>query len=109
MNASDLSGKSAKIKLTPNDKKRLKEFEELKKKITKQMELFKFYIAAEEIYHYFWHTFCDKIIEEMKLRLKSDNQNNRKSSQYVLMEILKGSLRLLHPFMPFITEEIWKS
>jgi valyl-tRNA synthetase len=95
--------------LIQSDKQRIKEFEAIKKKITKQMDSFKFYIAAEEIYHYFWHIFCDKIIEEMKSRLKNDNQNERAAAQYVLLELLKGSLKLLHPFMPFITEEIWQS
>ncbi|MEK7482156.1 MAG: valine--tRNA ligase [Patescibacteria group bacterium] len=95
------------------DKKYLKEFEELKKKIAKQMESFKFYLAAEEIYHYFWHTFCDKIIEEMKARLNGENDNppasGRQAAQFLLFEILKESLKLLHPFMPFITEEIWQN
>ena len=73
------------------------------------MEDFKFYIAAEEVYHYFWHTFCDKIIEENKSRLKIDNQKDKLAAQCMLLEILSGNLKLLHPFMPFITEEIWKS
>ncbi len=96
-------------KLTQNDKKYLKEFEAVKKKITKQIESFKFYMAAEEIYHYFWHTFCDKIIEEMKSRLKSDNKKDKQAAQFILLEILIGSLKLFHPFMPFITEEIYQN
>lgn len=105
----DLRGK---IKLTAYDKKRLKEFESLKKKITKEMDAFKFYLAAEKMYHYFWHTFCDKIIEENKLRLKEETMKSaedRAAAQYVLTEILKNSLKLLHPFMPFITEEIYQN
>jgi valyl-tRNA synthetase len=81
-----------------NDKKYLSDFKKLKKEITKNMDNFKFYIAAEKIYHYFWHTFCDKIIEESK---------KEEVSKFVLYEIFKDCLKLLHPFMPFITEEIW--
>jgi valyl-tRNA synthetase len=100
------------LNLTTSDKKRLKEFEMLKKRITKQIESFQFYLAAEEIYHYFWHTFCDKIIEENKSRLKKEtikSAEDRAAAQYVLLEILNGSLKILHPFMPFITEEIWQN
>ena len=70
------------------------------------MDEFKFYVASEKIYHYFWHTFCDKIIEVGKKKLASEK--TRKSAQFMLLEILFGSLKLLHPFMPFITEEIYQ-
>ncbi|OGZ85067.1 MAG: hypothetical protein A2599_00400 [Candidatus Staskawiczbacteria bacterium RIFOXYD1_FULL_39_28] len=89
-------------KLTAKDKKHLAGFKKLAKEVTKQMDSYKFYIASEKIYHYFWHTFCDKIIEESK------NTKNKASSQHLLLEILTGSLKLLHPFMPFITEEIYQ-
>ncbi len=98
-----------KTRLTARDKKRLQEFNKFKKKIAQQMDAFKFYIAAEEIYHYFWHTFADKIIEESKNGLRGDDLSVKKSAQYLIYEILTGSLKLLHPFMPFITEEIWQS
>jgi valyl-tRNA synthetase len=89
----------AKPKLTAKDKKYLTEFKKIVKDTTKQMDSYKFYIASEKIYHYFWHTFCDKIIEESK---------KGEVSQFVLMEILTGSLKLLHPFMPFVTENIYQ-
>lgn len=98
-----------KIELTKNDKKTLKDLEKFKSEITKEMDDFKFYIAAEKIYHYFWHTFADKIIESMKPRLNGDNKKDRQATQFVLMEILKTNLKLLHPFMPFITEEIYSN
>jgi valyl-tRNA synthetase len=72
------------------------------------MDDFKFYSASEKIYHYFWHTFADKIIEQAKPRLKSENSNERLAAQHVLLEILKTNIKLLHPFMPFITERIWQ-
>jgi len=99
---------NTKIQLNVKDKKVLKDFEKLTKEITKEMDSFKFYVAAEKIYHYFWHTFCDKIIEEQKPRLYGENQKDKACSQHVLLTILFGSLKLLHPFMPFITEEIYQ-
>jgi len=96
---------SKKPVLSLKQKKYLKDLEKLNKEVTKLMDDFKFYVAAEKIYHYFWHTFCDKIIEESKTDL---NSKNKESIQYVLLEILLNSLKLLHPFMPFITEEIYQ-
>ena len=105
-NAQDFDDK-AKPKLTATDKKRLKELKKLCKDITKQIGSFKFYAAAEDLYHYFWHTFCDKIIEESKSRLSGENKADRQAAQHLLLEILKTNLKLFHPFMPHITEEIW--
>jgi valyl-tRNA synthetase len=106
MNCGDFNFKN-KPELTAADKKILKNLEKFKKEITKEMDDFKFYIAAEKIYHYFWHTFADKIIESTKTRLNGGDKKDRLAAQYVLMEILKTNLKLLHPFMPFITEEIY--
>ncbi|MEE8131504.1 MAG: class I tRNA ligase family protein [Candidatus Paceibacterota bacterium] len=107
MNCGDLNLKT-KPKLTASDRKKIKELEKFKKEITKFIGSFKFHTAAERLYHYFWHTFADKIIESTKPRLKGDNKKDRQSAQYLLLEILKTNLKLLHPFMPFITEEIWQ-
>ena len=98
----------AKIKLTDNDKKTLKDFQKFAKEITKDMDNFKFYIASEKIYHYFWHTFCDKIIEEQKSRLFGKNEQDKLASQHLLITLLSNSLKILHPFMPFITEKIYQ-
>lgn len=98
----------AKPKLTAHDKKILRNLKKLSADITKFMDSFKFYRAAEHLYHYFWHTFADKIIEQSKPRLNSNDKKDRLAAQYVLLEILKTNLKLLHPFMPFITEEIWQ-
>jgi valyl-tRNA synthetase len=97
-----------KIVLSAKDKKELASFKKVAKEITKQMDSYKFYYASEKIYHYFWHTFCDKIIEEQKPRLLGQDQKEKASSQYLLMTILFDSLKLLHPFMPFVTEEIYQ-
>ncbi|MDO8663455.1 MAG: class I tRNA ligase family protein, partial [Candidatus Wildermuthbacteria bacterium] len=92
-------GSQTSTSLLKSDFNTLKNLKKLTKDITKLMDDFKFYMAAEKIYHYFWHTFCDKIIEDCK---------NGKVSKYALLEILETNLKLLHPFMPFITEEIYQ-
>lgn len=96
-----------KPELTTEDKTTLEELDAAVSDITKDMEKFRFYIAAEKIYHYFWHTFADKVIEASKDKIKSDDTNIKLSSQWMLLEILTTCLKLLHPFMPFVTEEIY--
>ena len=87
------------------DKKSNEELEKLIKEITKEMEEYKFYIVAEKLYHYFWHTFADIIIERSKKKiLENKNANSAKTLLYTHLTTL---LKVLHPFMPFITEEIW--
>ena len=108
MNTEDFNLKT-KLKLSESDKKRLKELVNFKKEITKLIESFKFYAAGEKVYHYFWHIFADKVIESAKPRLKGENKKDRQATQYLLLEILKTNLKLLHPFMPFITEEIYQN
>jgi len=107
MNLEDYNPKN-KIQLSAKDKKTLKEFQKQVKEITKEMESFKFYGASEKIYHYFWHTFCDKIIEEQKPFLHGEDKKKKNASQHLLLTLLSESLKLLHPFMPFITEEIYQ-
>lgn len=75
--------------------------------ITEDMDKFRFYLAAEKIYHYIWHTFADKIIEESKEKIKTSDPFIKASAQKMLLEVLVICLKLLHPFMPFITEEIY--
>jgi valyl-tRNA synthetase len=108
MNSSDFDPKK-KPQLTSSDKKILRDLGKTVKKITGLMDSFKFYLAAEDLYHYFWHTFADKIIEEQKPRLYGDNKKERSASQYLLLEILKTNLKLFHPFIPFVTEEIYQT
>ncbi len=83
--------------LIPEDQKIMEEFGELVKDITADMEGYRFYLAAEKIYHYFWHTFADIIIEKKK----------KEEDKRILKILLEEQLKLLHPFMPFITEKIW--
>ena len=90
-----------------SDKEHLDRVSILTGEITKEMDDFKFYIAAEKIYHYAWHEFADKILEESKAILKDGSKADRKSRQQFLLHTLSVILRALHPFMPFVTEEIW--
>jgi len=76
----------------------ISEFNLLVKDITLDMDNFRFYMAAEKLYAYVWHRFADEIIEESKNKPEYGN---------TLYYILENSLKLLHPFMPFVTEEIW--
>lgn len=92
---------------TSDDRKLLDDLTALAADITIDMEQFRFYMAAEKIYHYVWHTFADKILEDSKARLASEDSTVKASAQRTLVEILSNSIKLLHPFMPFVTEELW--
>ena len=94
-------------KLTKEDSKHIKELRELVTDITSDINTYKLHLASEKLYHYFWHTFADKIIEEAKAVLSDENEEEKTSKKYTLLYILKTCLKLLHPFMPFITEEVW--
>lgn len=93
--------------LTPRDEEILAEFNTALTSITLHYENFRFHLAGEELYHYFWNTFADVIIEEMKPRLASTDENSRNAAQWVLLQILAANIKMLHPFIPFITEELW--
>jgi valyl-tRNA synthetase len=89
----------------PEDKNSVDELHGLMKEITKEMDDYKFYIAAEKLYHYFWHTFADVIIERSKKKiLENRNADSAKALLYLELTTL---LKALHPFIPFVTEEIW--
>ena len=94
--------------LTEHDENCLKFFEHsLVREVTKEMEGYKFYLAAEKLYAYVWHTLADEIIEESKATFKEGDQREKSSRAWLLQHILQNSLKMLHPFMPFITEELW--
>lgn len=74
---------------------------------TKEIEEYRTHIAAERLYQYTWATLADKIIEESKPLLKGDNPQERTSRAHFLIETLAIIVKALHPFMPFVTEELW--
>jgi len=92
--------------LTEKDGALLKDLDIVTSDVTSDMESLRFYLAAEKLYHYAWHTFADKILEESRADIAAGDKI-KVSSQYMLITILKRILILLHPFMPFVTEELW--
>mgnify|MGYP001557969201 CR=1 FL=1 len=75
--------------------------------ITMDMENMRFYLVAEKLYHYTWHTFADKIIEESKIILEKGGDEEKARRKQFLLHTLDKLLKVLHPFIPFVTEEIW--
>ncbi len=80
----------------------------LVKEVTDNLERFELGIAVQKLYDFIWDVFCDWYIELAKTRLQAGGDKAR-SVQQVLVYVLGNTLKLLHPFMPFITEEIWQS
>ena len=91
--------------LSETDSETFSEFKKNCVDITEDMENYRFYLAAEKIYQYFWHTFADVIIEECKKRIQEERET--KSAKILLRMLLDEQIKILHPFMPFVTEKIW--
>ena len=84
----------------------IKELADLKKEVSAHLDAYELHLAAEKLYHYIWHTLADKIVEAEKKNLR-DGSPTEKAASYALLEhLLLGSLKMLHPFMPFVTEEV---
>lgn len=94
------------ITLDEEDSKTVAELNSLLSEITSEMNEYKFYLVAEKLYHYVWHTFADIIIERTKKKIAENN--NADSAKKLLVTVLPILLRALHPFVPYISEEIWK-
>jgi valyl-tRNA synthetase len=80
----------------------------IKTEVTKHLDNYEFHLAAEKIYHYIWHTLADKIVEAEKPKLYDGTEIEKKASYAALEELLLASMKMLHPFMPFITEEVYQ-
>ncbi len=93
--------------LNLEDKWVISKFNTAVKEITSNLDKFELGVASAKIYEFVWDILCDWYIELIKPRLFEKNTQSNKDAQNVLLYILSGSLKLLHPFMPFITEEIW--
>jgi valyl-tRNA synthetase len=89
-------------------KKYLEDIAALKSEVTAHLDNFEFHLAGEKLYHYVWHELADVIIETEKEKLKSGSDDEKAASYAVLEQLLLESLKMLHPFMPFITEEIYQ-
>jgi len=102
LNMIDLSNENTRKNLSNEDKKMLTQLRILSRSVTKAIENYRISRAAEKLYHFIWHEFADKFIEQSKEKLRSNNVEKLS----ILIYIYQSLLTMLHPFMPFITEEI---
>ena len=93
--------------LTDADKWILSKVNTLAKDVTDNMENYDLGVAVQKIYDFIWEEFCDWYIEMVKPRLWNDDDTTKAAALYTLKTVLINSLKLLHPYMPFITEEIF--
>ncbi|SKC43136.1 valine--tRNA ligase [Maledivibacter halophilus] len=93
--------------LTLSDKWILSRLNTLADEVTTNLEKFELGIAASKLYDFIWNEYCDWYIELVKPRLYGEDFDSKRTAQDVLTEVLENILKLLHPFMPYITEEIW--
>ena len=89
------------------DKWILSKLNKLVKEVTNNLENFELGIATQKVYDFIWNEFCDWYIEMVKSRLYDENCTTKFAAQYTLNKVLKESLKLLHPVMPFVTEKIY--
>ncbi len=97
-----------KPELDEEETKTIEEFDSFIAEITQDIESYKFSLAGEKLYHYFWHTFADIIIEKSKPVLNGNIETKKRARSWMLAYIFVSCLKALHPFMPFITEEVWQ-
>ena len=96
-------------KLEIADKWILSKLNALIAEVTENMDKYELGVAVQKIYDFIWDSYCDWYIELTKARLYSEDADRKQTAIQVLVYVLDQVLRLLHPFMPFITEEIWQS
>ena len=96
-------------KLELEDKWILSKLNSVIPEVTENMEKFELGVAAQKVYDFIWDSYCDWYIELTKARLQGDDPQAKENAQKVLCYVLTETLKLLHPFMPFITEEIWQA
>ena len=95
--------------LALEDKWILSSFNNVVKEVTSNIDKFELGIAVSKLYDFIWDVLCDWYIEICKIRLSSDDEKLKNNARAVLVYVLSNTLKLLHPFMPFITEEIWQT
>ena len=107
MNLEDYDGIYDKNDLCKEDKWILSKLNTLAKEVTNNIDNFDIGVSTQKIYDFIWNEFCDWYIEMCKTRLYDKECKTRKTAQFTLNKVLGDSLKLLHPIMPFITEEIY--
>ena len=95
--------------LEPEDKWILCRLGEVINEVTENMEAYELGVASAKVYDFIWSDYCDWYIELTKARLQGEDEGAKVQAQQVLVYVLTETLKLLHPFMPFITEEIWQA
>ncbi len=105
----ETEGADLSVSLSESDALLRAELQEVIDDMTLDLENYRVYLAAEKIYHYVWHRLADELIEDSKKVLSGEDAEAIASRKAVLHSLLTDVLKALHPFMPFITEEIWKS
>ena len=105
----DEPGLPAMEDLEQEDKWVLSKLNTLIREVTANLDAYEIGVASSKVYDFIWDTYCDWYIELTKTRLYSENEKSKLAAQKVLVYVLDQTLRLLHPFMPFITEEIWQA
>ncbi len=99
-----LAQNSGKQKMLDN---RVQEINTLVADITTDLDAYRFHLATEKVYQYTWHTFADIILEEAKVTMKNGSVEERTATATTMVYILETLMKVLHPFMPFVTEELW--
>ena len=96
--------------LSISDRWIISRFERAIKQVDLAMESYRFDLASQQLYEFIWNEYCDWYVELSKPTLWDEEKNpeNAQATRFVLIFILEKTLRLLHPFMPFITEEVWQ-
>ncbi len=98
----------SKIKYGTKNKQMLATLKKLVKDVTTDIEKFKFHHAADKLYHFFWHYYADEILEYAKPKVSGEEGLvEKETAQALLLEFHSTLMKLLHPFMPFVTEAVW--
>ena len=95
--------------LAPEDKWVLSKLNTLVKEVTENLDAYEIGVASAKVYDFIWDTYCDWYIELTKTRLNGEDEAAKLAAENVLCYVLLRIMELLHPFMPFITEEIWQA
>ena len=103
----EVPGEMPKDQLTAADKWILSKVKTLAKEVTENMDKYELGIAVQKVYDFIWEEFCDWYIEMVKPRLYNDGDTTKSAALWTLKTVLVNALKLLHPYMPFITEEIF--
>lgn len=106
-NAGDVEYQENFADYTQADEELDREKQAILESVTEHLEQHRYHLAAEELYHYAWHRLADEILEDSKSVFKAGNEAAIISRQQFLLQTLRQIITALHPFMPFVTEEIW--